>query len=114
MRTTWVEREVPEHLEDKIHDMITFVLKAHGYGDGCEPIDLEQRREYLRQMVPKLDVMFHSEYDTYLKQHETVDYQHETVGYGFSVADGMVEDVIEQINVFGDIARQNSRGSSDD
>ena len=105
----WVEREVPEHLEDKIHDMITFVLKAHGYGegDGCEPIDLEQRREYLRQMVPKLDVMFHNEYDTYLKQHETV-------GYGFSVAEGMVEDVIEKINVFGDITRQNSRGSSDD
>ena len=29
--TTWVEREVPEHLEDAAHDLITALLKSHGY-----------------------------------------------------------------------------------
>ena len=29
--TTWVEREVPEHLEDAAHDLITSLLKSHGY-----------------------------------------------------------------------------------
>ena len=29
--TTWVEREVPEHLEDAAHDLITTLLKSHGY-----------------------------------------------------------------------------------
>ena len=29
--TTWVEREVPEHLEDTAHDLITTLLKSHGY-----------------------------------------------------------------------------------
>ena len=33
--TTWVEREVPEHLEDAAHDLITTLLKSHGYNwDG--------------------------------------------------------------------------------
>lgn len=29
--TTWVEREVPEYLEDAAHDLITALLKSHGY-----------------------------------------------------------------------------------
>ena len=29
--TTWVEREVPEYLEDAAHDLITTLLKSHGY-----------------------------------------------------------------------------------
>ena len=33
--TAWVEREVPEHLEDAAHDLITTLLKSHGYNwDG--------------------------------------------------------------------------------
>ena len=33
--TTWVEREVPDHLEDAAHDLITTLLKSHGYNwDG--------------------------------------------------------------------------------
>ena len=33
--TAWVEREVPEHLEDAAHDLITLLLKSHGYSwDG--------------------------------------------------------------------------------
>ena len=40
MNTTWVEREVPEHLEDVIHGMITLILKSHGYnGDGKKTDD---------------------------------------------------------------------------
>ena len=31
--TTWVERCVPTHLEDEIHDMISKVLIANGYDD---------------------------------------------------------------------------------
>ena len=30
--TTWVEREVPEHLEDAANVLITILLKSHGYG----------------------------------------------------------------------------------
>ena len=29
--TTWVERKVPEHLEEAAHDLITTLLKSHGY-----------------------------------------------------------------------------------
>ena len=29
--TPWVERQVPEHLEDAAHDLITALLKSHGY-----------------------------------------------------------------------------------
>lgn len=31
--TTWVERCVPVHLEDEIHDMVSKVLRANGYND---------------------------------------------------------------------------------
>ena len=31
--TTWVERCVPVHLEDEIHDIISKVLKDNGYDD---------------------------------------------------------------------------------
>ena len=37
--TTWVEREVPEHLEDAAHDLITTLLKSHGYNSDGEKQD---------------------------------------------------------------------------
>ena len=36
---TWVEREVPEHLEDAAHDLITTLLKSHGYNSDGEKQD---------------------------------------------------------------------------
>ena len=32
--TTWVERCVPTHLEDEIHDMISKLLKDNGYDEN--------------------------------------------------------------------------------
>ena len=37
--TTWVERKVPEHLEDAAHDLITTLLKSHGYNSDGEKQD---------------------------------------------------------------------------
>ena len=37
--TAWVEREVPEHLEDAAHDLITTLLKSHGYNSDGEKQD---------------------------------------------------------------------------
>ena len=37
--TTWVEREVPEYLEDAAHDLITALLKSHGYNSDGEKQD---------------------------------------------------------------------------
>ena len=36
--TTWVERCVPVHLEDEIHDIISKVLKDNGYNDYGDKI----------------------------------------------------------------------------
>jgi hypothetical protein len=76
MKHTWVDRRVPEHLEDCIHDAITLMLKSHGYdcdGDEIKNYTPEERRAVMQEVLPHVTNMFKEEYDAYLKRNEVGD-----------------------------------------
>jgi hypothetical protein len=76
MKHTYVERRVPEHLEDCIHDAITLILKSHGYddeGDKAKDYAPEERRAVMQELLPHVTNMFKEEYDAYLKRKEVDD-----------------------------------------
>jgi hypothetical protein len=70
---TYVERRVPEHLADYLHEAITLILKSHGYddeGDEIKNYTPEERRAVMQEILPHVTNMFKEEYDAYLKRNE--------------------------------------------